>query len=126
MNFSKLTKVASVGLLSFGLATVPFSIDTSAQETTNPVEDTVETAETAVENTEFDWGLLGLLGLIGLAGLAGRSRRDDVDVHHRSTVRSDADPNYDPNYQPGTTTTTRTDVPRYRDPNAANRTDYRQ
>jgi hypothetical protein len=120
MNFSKLAKVASAGVLSFGLAAIPFSINASAQETTNPVEDTVESAEAAVENTEFDWGLLGLLGLIGLAGLAGRNRRDDVDVH-RDTYRSTT---VDPTYQAGTPTSTRTDVPRYRDPNAANRTDY--
>lgn len=122
MSFSKLAKAASVGVLSFGLATLPFSMSASAQETTNPVEDTVESAETAVENTEFDWGLLGLLGLIGLAGLAGRNKRDNVDVHYRNEYRSDATPDY----QAGVSTPTRTDVPRYRDPNAANRTDYRE
>ncbi|WAL59005.1 WGxxGxxG family protein [Thermocoleostomius sinensis] len=125
MSFSKLAKVASVSVLSFGLVAVPFSISASAQETTNPVEDTVESTQAAVENTDFDWGLLGLLGLIGLAGLAGRGRRDDVrdvDTRYRNEHRTDADPSY----QPGAPTNTRTDVPRYRDPNAINRTDYRE
>jgi hypothetical protein len=122
MKISRLVNAASVGVLSFGLATIPFSISASAQDATNPVEDTVESAETAVEDAEFDWGLLGLLGLLGLAGLAGK-KRDDVEVHHRTDVtRTDATPGYS-NIPP---TSQGTDVPRYRDPNAINRPEYRE
>ncbi|WP_416668198.1 WGxxGxxG family protein [Egbenema bharatensis] len=93
MNSSKLIKFASIGFLSLGLTVLPFSAPVSAQETAednNPIA--------ALNDTDFDWGLLGLLGLLGLFGLAGRGQSKQVD-----SPPLYRDPNVNPNATPSPT-----------------------
>lgn len=88
MKGSQFIKAASVGLLSIGLAVLPYSISASAQDLPG-TEEPIPAVET---EDEFDWGWLGLLGLIGLAGLAGRKRVDEP-----TRYRDPRDPTVAPN-----------------------------
>lgn len=111
MKDFRLVKAISVGILSLGLTTIPFSISASAQDATSPDID-------VVEDVEFDWGWLGLLGLLGLAGLAGRNRSDQhhQSYEHRTDTPVSSQTNFPASSQPNTPVNPNPDAPRYRDP----------
>jgi len=113
-NFS-LVRAVSVGILSLGLTTIPFSISASAQDATGTDE---TPGVSAVEDIEFDWGWLGLLGLLGLAGLAGRKRDDSrhQQYEYRTDVPTSSATNLPPTSQSNMPASPNPDAPRYRDP----------
>lgn len=96
MQISKLSKLASAGVIAASLAVVPF-ISAQAQDNTTGTTGTTGTnteIETADTEDSFDWGWLGLLGLAGLAGLAGKKRQETVHNVNRDPdvrVRSGSD-----------------------------------
>jgi hypothetical protein len=86
MRLTQLSKTVKLGLVTTGLAVLPFTAPTLAQTTTTDPGTGVNqpTTTTTYDEGGFDWGWLGLLGLIGLAGLAGKR-----DEHRDSSSYSD-------------------------------------
>jgi MYXO-CTERM domain-containing protein len=80
-----LTNAVGAGLLSLGMAILPFTVSAQAQDnSTSTTTDTPQSTTTynTADRNDFDWGWLGLLGLAGLAGLAGK-KRDDEPTRYR-------------------------------------------
>lgn len=92
MNAFNVSKLISLGVLSFSLAALPVMQSASAQDTTTTPGGTTTT--TTEPDRSPSWGWLGLLGLAGLAGLANK-KRDTGSVAYRdpdptsTTSRSD-------------------------------------